>query len=77
MKQRTTYHVTPHPEGGWQGILEGADRASVKGDNKQAVLERTIELAKNNTPSSVRIHSQEGKLQEERSYGSDPFPPKG
>ena len=42
-------------------------------------MKKTIEIAKNQGNSSVKIHKQDGKIQEERTYpkGTDPYPPKG
>lgn len=76
MSQRATYHVLPH-EHGWQGRLENAERASVTGATKQEVIELTISLARNREPSSVIIHQADGSFQEERTYGNDPYPPRG
>jgi hypothetical protein len=76
--QRKTYHVTK-TDSGWQGKKEGGERASVTGDTKEEVLKKTIEIAKNQGDTSVVIHKQDGKIQEERTYpkSSDPFPPEG
>jgi len=78
MSKRKTYHVTKTKDG-WQGKAEGGDRASVKGSTKKEVVEKTINLAKNQGNTSVKIHKQNGKFQEERTYpkGTDPHPPKG
>ena len=78
MTKRKTYHVTKTVDG-WQGKLEGGQRASIKGDTKAAVVKKTIEIAKNQDNSSVKIHKTDGKIQEERTYPkkSDPFPPEG
>lgn len=73
------YHVTKTEEG-WQGKLENAQRASVTGDTKEAVLNRTIEIAKNYGNSEVIIHKQERNLiQEERTYprSKDPIKTEG
>lgn len=77
-KSRKTYHVTK-TEKGWHGKKEGGERASITGDTKEEVLRRTIEIAKKQGDSSVVIHKQDGKIQEERTYpnSSDPFPPEG
>ncbi len=75
--QRANYHVTKRDDHQWQGKREDATRASVVGDTKDAVKQRTIEIAKNVGHSSVRTHGADGKIQEERTYGDDPFPPKG
>lgn len=78
MAKRQIYHVTKTDDG-WQGKLEGGQRVSVKGNTKQEVLSRTIEIAKNQENASVMIHKSDGQFQEERTYPkkSDPFPPKG
>ncbi len=78
MKKRKTYHVTKTDEG-WQGKLEEGKRASVTGETKAEVLKKTIEIAKNQESSSVRVHKSDGKIQEERTYPkkSDPYPPSG
>ena len=72
------YHVTK-TDNGWQGKKEGAQRASITGPTKEEVVKRTIEIAKNQGEASVKIHTVDGKFQEERTYpkSSDPYPPKG
>ncbi len=79
MQLRKTYHVTRNGNNGWKGILENTDRASVTGENKQDVINRTIAMAKNHALSSVIIHKMDGSIQEERTYprSSDPNPPLG
>ena len=76
--QRKTYHVTKTDKG-WQGKKEGGDRATVTGDTKEEVMKKTIDIAKKLGDTSVVIHKQDGKIQEERTYpkSSDPFPPEG
>ncbi|QEC53608.1 uncharacterized protein DUF2188 [Anseongella ginsenosidimutans] len=76
MAKRKTYHVTKTEEG-WQGMLENGKRASVTGNTKEETLGKTIDLAKKQGNSSIIVHKQDGKIQEERTYGNDPYPPKG
>lgn len=78
MAKRKTYHVTK-TKTGWQGKAQGGKKASVVGSTKQEVMKKTIEIAKNQGNTSVKIHKGDGKFQEERTYpkGSDPHPPKG
>lgn len=78
MSKRKTYHVTK-TDSGWQGKLENGERASVIGKTKAEVQKETIELAKKQGNTSVIIHKENGKFQEERTYpkGSDPYPPEG
>ncbi|MDR1718070.1 MAG: DUF2188 domain-containing protein [Prevotella sp.] len=75
---RKNYHVTK-TENGWQGKLEKGQRASVVGGIKNEVVQKTIEIAKNQSSASVRIHKMDGKIQEERTYPqkTDPYSPRG
>ncbi|MDR0604038.1 MAG: DUF2188 domain-containing protein [Bacteroidales bacterium] len=75
---RKNYHVTKTGNG-WQGKLEKGQRASVVGNTKGEVVQKTIEIAKNQPSASVRIHKMNGQIQEERTYPkkSDPYPPQG
>jgi len=77
--ERRVYHVTRNGSSGWKGMMENAGRASVTGDSKQEVVDRTIAIAKNHSQSSVIIHKMDGTIQEERTYprGTDPNPPMG
>jgi hypothetical protein len=34
-------------------------------------------LARQNEPSQLIIHTMDGKIEDERTYGGDPFPPRG
>lgn len=77
MSSRKKYHVTQNSDGTWKGKAEGAGRASVVGDTKAETTRKTIEIAKNQQDSQVIIHKKDGKIQEERTYGNDPYPPKG
>lgn len=71
--------MTKHPDGGWQGKKEGADRASFKANTKAEAMQGTIQIAKNQGESQVIVHKENGQFQEERTYprSSDPHPPKG
>ena len=77
MSERTRYHVTPRPDGQWQGIREGADRASVLGNTQTEVVEQMVKIAKNQEPSQLFIHRENGQVRDERTYGGDPYPPPG
>jgi hypothetical protein len=77
MANRKKYHVTPDGEGGWQGKIEGGQRASVKGPTKQDVVDKTKEIAKNTGNSQLIIHDKKGLIQTEYTYDNDPYPPKG
>jgi hypothetical protein len=73
---KTRIHVTP-TENGWQSKSEGAQRANAIGPTKADVVQRATEIARNNGNASVIIHKKDGTIQEERTFGKDPFPPRG
>ncbi|PZR04733.1 MAG: hypothetical protein DI539_25375 [Flavobacterium psychrophilum] len=77
MADRVIYHVMPHEKGGWAGKKEGSNRSSVRSENKADVVERTLEMAQTHPLSQVIIHKMDGTIQEERTFGNDPHPPKG
>ncbi|MGZ8577964.1 MAG: hemerythrin domain-containing protein [Actinomycetota bacterium] len=63
--------VTTDPKGGWRAEKRGADRASARSNSKREVVKRARELAKSQGGRLV-IRGQDGRIQEERSYGADP-----
>lgn len=66
-EERKVYHVTTHEEG-WKVQAEGAQRASRVTDTKAEAVEAARELAKNQEPSQVVIHRQDGTIQTHYSY---------
>lgn len=77
MSDREKYHVTHREDGQWQGKKQGGQRASVVAPTKEEAMRQTIDIAKNKDLSQVIIHKRDGKFQEERTYGKDPYPPGG
>ncbi len=78
MPKRKKIHVVKNSErGGWDIKNEHASRASSNHDTKQEAVERAREIAKNQEPSQVIIHKENGRIQTEHTYGKDPYPPKG
>ena len=77
--ERRIYHVMRNGRDGWKGVMEHAGRASVTGENKQDVVNRTVAMAKNHSKCSVVIHKMDGTIQEKRTYprSSDPISTKG
>ena len=68
-------HIVPHPNG-WAGRREHGDRASVVAPTKEQAIREAREIARREDGRIV-IHRENGTIQEERSYGNDPFPPRG
>ncbi|HHF3010890.1 TPA: DUF2188 domain-containing protein [Vibrio diabolicus] len=71
------YHITKDGEQ-WKLKKEGADRASKVTDTKEEIIKQTREFMEGKT-ASVKIHKEDGKFQEERTYQrkDDPRPSKG
>ena len=75
------YHLTKE-NGDWKLKKEGATRSSevFEGMNKQdAIRESAKKLRGSNEPSSLKIHKENGRIQEERTYprSADPRKSKG
>jgi hypothetical protein len=69
MKRSTTmdsYHVT-HTENGWALKKVGAERASKQAATKDELLKMLPAFFDGKT-ASVKIHLQDGTIQEERTY---------
>jgi hypothetical protein len=77
MSNRKTYHVTPNSGGGWKVKLENAPKAFRICDTKAEAIGSATEVAKNQVLGQVVIHKRDMTIQEERTYGKDPFPPRG
>lgn len=69
-------HVTPHPNGGWQVIGAGNERATVRTSTQAEAIARATGIARNQR-SEVVIHRPNGQIRDKNSYGNDPFPPQG
>lgn len=74
----TNYHITKHPDG-WALKKEDAKRATKVTTTKAEMLEIIKGGGHSGTPSSVKIHREDGRIQEERTYprSSDPRRTKG
>jgi len=68
-------HITGE-RGNWRGVREGGERATFTAPTKQAAIEKGRAQAQKEQGQLI-IHKTDGKIQEERTYGKDPFPPKG
>lgn len=74
----TRKHIWVSPDAGkWKVKPEGAQRAIKTYDKKEDAVQKAIALAKGEKPSQVIIQKLDGQIQEERTYGNDPYPPKG
>ncbi len=69
-------HITPAPDGGWQGKREGATRPSFQTDKKKDAVDKGRALCKKDK-GELFIHGKDGRIQSRDSHGSDPTPSKG
>jgi hypothetical protein len=75
MSDRTRIHVQKNPAG-WEAIREGSDRACLVRPTKKQVIEVARKIAKAEQGQLI-IHNRSGnRIQKERTYRNDPFPPK-
>lgn len=44
---------------------------------KQDAIDAGVKVARANVPSQLIIHRADGTIEDERTYGDDPFPPRG
>lgn len=71
------YHITKS-ENGWALTREGAARASKTADTKAKIISAASEFLDGKT-ASLKIHKEDGTIQEERTYprSADPTKTKG
>lgn len=74
MAARKLYFVSPDA-GNWKVTHQG--QVLSRHILKTAAVEAGVKVAKANAPSSLRIMRADGTIEDERTYGSDPFPPRG
>lgn len=44
---------------------------------KSTAIDAGVAVARRNAPSQLVIHRADGTFEDERTYGNDPFPPRG
>lgn len=71
------YHITKDADK-WKLTKDGNQRPSKIADTKQEIIEKTQDFMSDKT-GSVKIHKEDGKIQEERTYQrkDDPRKSKG
>lgn len=69
-------HVTTTGNGKWQVKGEGNSKATAIFDTQAEAIERAREIAIKQK-SELLIHGKNGQIRDKKSYGNDPFPPRG
>lgn len=75
---RNQRHVTPHPEGGWQVVKPGSDRASVRTPTQDDAINRAREILHNDGGGELIIHDRTGQIRDSDTIAParDPNPPR-
>ena len=71
------YHITKS-DNGWELKKEGATRASKSAETKAEITQLSVDFLEGKT-ASLKIHKEDGTIQEERTYprSADPTKTKG
>lgn len=72
MPERETWHISPHDDGGWKVKKAGGEQAASRHETKDEAVEAARVIAKKRSKGQIKIHRQDGTIQEERTYGDDP-----
>lgn len=71
---RKQYRVLPS-SGAWKVTHNGLTLSTHL--TKPPAVDAGVSVARANQPSQLIIHRADGTFEEERTYGDDPFPPRG
>ncbi|AEB27593.1 hypothetical protein FNFX1_0645 [Francisella cf. novicida Fx1] len=75
MSKNNNIFVSPH-DLGWQVKKANTNRATKVCNTQADAFEYARKLAIKNQ-SELSVQGKNGKIRDKRSYGNDPFPPKG
>jgi hypothetical protein len=73
---RKRYHVVPNGSD-WKLNQEGSSMSLFSHPTKSVVVDKGRQVAQANHPSQLIIHTQDGRIETEHTYGKDPYPPPG
>jgi hemerythrin superfamily protein len=71
-RTRVVYHVSPRPDGRWAVAKKGSTRPSSVHDTKSNAVARGKELARKQPLGQLVVHTADGRIQNEFTYGADP-----
>lgn len=73
---RRYFHIVHHLGGGWD-FKEQDQHSVIKNDaNKDALIQFAVIYCRK-MKSELIIHDHWGEIEDRRTYGQDPFPPRG
>lgn len=73
---RKKFHIVYNNEN-WVLKKQKSNKIILLDKNKEELIQRSMVLVRQMTPSQLIIHKKNGQFQEERTYGSDPTQSKG
>ena len=71
---RTRYDVVPK---GDEWVVESGGKSTPPLPTKEMAVDAATNRAREDEPSQVVVHKEDGTVQEERTFGSDPDPSHG
>jgi hypothetical protein len=71
---RKQYFVEPHG-GNW--VVKHSGQTLSTHYTKPPAVDAGVTVAKANMPSQLKIMRLDGTIEDERTYGNDPYPPRG
>jgi hypothetical protein len=84
VSERITYRVLPDEdnEGFWVITIEGQSPLGINFEDKELAVQTAASAAKrrwemDRMHTQLVIHGDDGRIQDERTYGDDPTPPEG
>ncbi len=75
-KRRLRIDVVPKPGGFWVARV-GRRALGVPMRPRSVLVRWAVAYARARQPSQVVIHGRDGRIKDERTFGNDPFPPRG
>lgn len=76
MTRKPAIHTVPDGNGGWINRTEGSERGFGAAERKADAEQIGRESARTRQTEQMS-HRKDGTIGERRSYGGDPYPPKG
>ena len=78
MKRKTFHVIHENSSEKWKIEQAGTNFPLASFGTKAPAVEFAVQIAKNGGGlTQVKIHGLDGKIQNEWTYGKDPFPPRG
>ena len=70
---RTVYHVVPNSDATrWVVSIENDEGFCEEYETKEDALEAAKQRARGQEPSQVKVHTRDGNMEYENTYGDDP-----